>query len=357
MKRKVYVSALCGALFLTTFNSQSQVTIGSDDLPASYSVLELKSNYDGADAYGGLRLPQMTTEQRNKLNLSPANKEHAAGLAIYNTTTGCIDYWDGTEWINICKDNDLHCDGVYDAEGNFYTARRFGEAGCWMTQNLRSKKDSRNNAIHFYYPNSDQTILNDHPEYGLLYPWAAAINGNAASDTIPGTASAGSEGKVNSTLQGICPKGWVLPSDKDWSDLEKEVTQYPTRYSTKSVTYPWKEAWRYTIGARPEIQAPTAHGYAMMSAKASPSVGLTGGESKISPDGFDVILTGYFVDGGPALYGKTAILWTGTAIEGNAGEAFCRAMSLEQEQRGAVERYAENSSWGASVRCKKLELK
>lgn len=358
MKRRIYLSTLLGVLFLSTFTSQSQVTIGSESLPASYSVLELQSNYDGADTYGGLRLPQMTTEQRNKLKLSPENKEHAAGLAIYNTTTACIDYWDGTEWISICKDNDLHCDGVYDAEGNFYTARRFGEAGCWMTQNLRSTKSPDNNDISFYYPGGKQTLLNQQPEYGLLYTWETAVNGTMASDTISKSGVAGTEGKVSSTVQGICPKGWVVPSDKDWSDLEKEICRYPTRYSMKTAVSGWQEQWRYTIGARPSFFNPNAHGYAMMSARNPKEEENTReGESKISPEGFDLLLAGYQEQSLYPLFGETGVLWTSTAIKEDTTEALTREMSLVQNLVGTVERQVELKQMASSVRCKKLEVR
>jgi uncharacterized protein (TIGR02145 family) len=44
--------------------------------------------------------------------------------------------------------------------------------------------------------------------YGLLYTWAAAMNGAASSDENP------------SIVQGVCPTGWHLPSDAEWKELE-----------------------------------------------------------------------------------------------------------------------------------------
>ena len=43
--------------------------------------------------------------------------------------------------------------------------------------------------------------------YGVLYNWPAAMNGAASSTTNP------------SGVQGVCPTGWHLPSDEEWTIL------------------------------------------------------------------------------------------------------------------------------------------
>jgi hypothetical protein len=73
----------------------AQVTIGSTVNPQAFSILELES-----DGTKGLRLPQMTTAQRNALNL--AGNAAAQGLQIFNTTTRCVETWNGTKWIEGC---------------------------------------------------------------------------------------------------------------------------------------------------------------------------------------------------------------------------------------------------------------
>ena len=47
--------------------------------------------------------------------------------------------------------------------------------------------------------------------YGALYTWAAAMNGQETSDSIP------------SQVQGVCPDGWHLPSDAEWKQLEMHL--------------------------------------------------------------------------------------------------------------------------------------
>ncbi|NDV47634.1 hypothetical protein D0T49_11305 [Paludibacter sp. 221] len=77
------------------FNATAQVTIGADKAPETFSALEVVSTT------GGLRLPQLTTDQRNKLSVS--GEDLAEGLTIYNITTKCTDTWNGTAWVSDCS--------------------------------------------------------------------------------------------------------------------------------------------------------------------------------------------------------------------------------------------------------------
>ncbi|MDR3327863.1 MAG: fibrobacter succinogenes major paralogous domain-containing protein [Prevotellaceae bacterium] len=85
-------------------SAMSQVTIGADQPPQNFSVLELISN--GGNA---LRLPQL--DNVAVLNLktqieasSQEKKDLARGLTIYNSTRNCVQYWNGSGWIpaGIC---------------------------------------------------------------------------------------------------------------------------------------------------------------------------------------------------------------------------------------------------------------
>lgn len=92
------------AVFCVT-NVNAQATIGNTNGKAkaaeAFSALEVVSN-----GKGGLRLPQLTTEQRNTLALAnvtdPIKRPLASGLSIFNTTTNCVEYWSGSRWISLC---------------------------------------------------------------------------------------------------------------------------------------------------------------------------------------------------------------------------------------------------------------
>ena len=80
----------------------AQVTIGADAAPHSFSVLELVSKYrTSSETYGGLRLPQLTTAQRDGLGDLKSVPE-GYGLMIYNTTINCVEYWNSKKWVSLC---------------------------------------------------------------------------------------------------------------------------------------------------------------------------------------------------------------------------------------------------------------
>ena len=96
-KKFSLISTIALAICSTTLNAQ--VTIGADKSPESFSVLELISNNTH-----GLRLPQLTTQQRDNITTT-AFKENslAEGLTIFNTDTKCVEVWNGTVWIVWCE--------------------------------------------------------------------------------------------------------------------------------------------------------------------------------------------------------------------------------------------------------------
>lgn len=104
---------------------------------------------------------------------------------------------------------------VTDIEGNSYDAVQIGSQ-VWMAQNLRTHHYADSTVIHFYnnsnggqprfyFPDNDE---NNVELYGYLYNWPAAA----------GDVSAGSAANP-SGVQGICPDGWHLPSDAEWTQL------------------------------------------------------------------------------------------------------------------------------------------
>jgi hypothetical protein len=80
---------------------QAQVVIGENTDPQSYSILELISNGNK-----GLRLPRLTTQERDRISKDPTfanvKKDLARGLIIYNLDTDCEDFWNGDEWKSLC---------------------------------------------------------------------------------------------------------------------------------------------------------------------------------------------------------------------------------------------------------------
>lgn len=106
MKKNLFSLWLFLLAVLFTSNISAQVTLGNTNgIPKTaeaFSALEVVSN-----GKGGLRLPQLTTTQRNALSLAaisdPVKQGLANGLSIYNSTTNCVEYWNSNRWISLCE--------------------------------------------------------------------------------------------------------------------------------------------------------------------------------------------------------------------------------------------------------------
>jgi uncharacterized protein (TIGR02145 family) len=98
---------------------------------------------------------------------------------------------------------------VADYEGNIYATKEIGTQ-CWMAENLRSTKYSDGTDISYWYnPNNSSENAS---VYGRLYPWADVMNGAVATDANP------------SSVKGICPTGWHVPSKAEFETLISTAT-------------------------------------------------------------------------------------------------------------------------------------
>lgn len=217
-----------------------------------------------------------------------------------------------------------------------------------MTQNLRATKYAdgtsiphRNtaggdyNALLYCRPD---TALVTNDLYGLIYTWAAATKGERC-DSIP----SGEAGTIRSSVQGICPQGWVLPSDKDWSELEKELMEHASNYSVSVADGNWDSNWETIISDLRGGQLGT-----IMKSTSAVSV-TTGGASKpASENGFNGLLVGRVIGGHVNCYGTQALFWSSS--EGSDKQALFRRLYAES---GNVSRGLPNKYDFLSVRCKK----
>ena len=98
-KKKLFLRIAIAVLLLGNGAFLSaQVTIGADKVPETFSVLEMVSNQ-----HNGLRLPQMTTEERDEMaDVAFKATTESMGLQIFNTDTRCVETWNGSAWISVC---------------------------------------------------------------------------------------------------------------------------------------------------------------------------------------------------------------------------------------------------------------
>lgn len=234
---------------LTSLITTGQVTIGADEPPVEGAILNLKQNNSSdANSTKGLLLPRVNLEDLHNLfpmfkpgdNKGNEDLTHT-GLTVYNVNNcfseGNGPYaWDGEKWNFLIQHNNPEVLSFKDQDGNPFFARKFGDAGIWMTQNLAAKtydpiRDNPGEAIYtnikIRYPNNDPQLTKDHLWMGVFYDFRTATN-NASMTTVNNT---------NIYKQGICPHGWHVPSTQEWYNLETEIIKNTKEYTTLDNNY------------------------------------------------------------------------------------------------------------------------
>jgi len=108
-------------------------------------------------------------------------------------------------------------------DGQVYKTVKIGNQ-VWMAQNLNYADSVKTPSLK-----GKSWCYNDDPEKcaiaGRLYTWAAAIDSVklATDKDNPVDCGNGKLCGLIGPLQGICPDGWHLPSEKEWSEMDKAV--------------------------------------------------------------------------------------------------------------------------------------
>ena len=212
---------------------------------------------------------------------------------------------------------------VTDMDNNTYNTVLIGRQ-CWMKESLRTTKYADNtpipqgrrissNTAYWYYPNNDEST---DPTYGLLYNWKAVMGSASSSSAVP------------SGVQGICPTGWHVPSDAEWTQL----TDYLSSLS------------QYICGNdNTNIAMTLASAIGWNSDTTTCAVGTT--PSSNNATGFSALPAGYFngVYGG---FGRNACFWSTTASNSSSVYFHNLGSNLANVNRNTL-----NKSVAFSVRC------
>lgn len=151
-----------------------------------------------------------------------------------------------------------------DQNGNVFLSGDFGTAGRWMLNNLAATQyDSNVTHAHgrvmeeYIYASTPsppaaaywtyiQAHTNGKPSswyypyfnrLGVHYTWDTATAGKGGAtdnDVIGGEMESAATPDVDpqvTRVQGICPNGWHLPSDWEWTQLEIEMSDNASKYS------------------------------------------------------------------------------------------------------------------------------
>ena len=155
-------------------------------------------------------------------NLSRYNTYYVRAYATTDNGTVYGEEFKFTASVYLNGD-EFSCPGtptVTDIDGNIYNTVQIG-GQCWMRENLKTTKYTDNTMIEFsIYPYSSSTTAYirspngkraNAPTYGYLYNWKAVIHNSSSSTSNP------------SGVQGVCPTGWHVPSDAEWTQLTEYV--------------------------------------------------------------------------------------------------------------------------------------
>ncbi|MBR6064099.1 MAG: T9SS type A sorting domain-containing protein [Bacteroidales bacterium] len=146
-------------------------------------------------------------------------------VRAYATNSAGTSYGEQRSFTAVV-DAGVSCPGaatVTDYDNNTYNTVQIGNQ-CWMKENLRTTHysdgtsipmgNSTSNTTAYYYVDNN---ISNVSTYGYLYNWPAVMGNSSSSSANP------------SGVQGICPTGWHVPSDAEWTQLSDYVgsqTQY-----------------------------------------------------------------------------------------------------------------------------------
>lgn len=228
---------------------------------------------------------------------------------------------------------------VTDVDGNIYNIVTIGSQ-VWMKENLKTTKYSDGTAIPLVNTNATWGALtnlskaycwaNDNPAnkdiFGALYTWAAAMNGAASSTTNP------------STVQGVCPTGWHLPSDDEWTQMYNFLITNGYNYDGTTFTNKIAKSFGATTG--------------WQSTSATGSAGSTDYPTKRNASGFSALPGGQRYNTGTFDFVGTIFGFWWSATEFDSTQAWYRY--LYYSDTGAGRLYTnEIKKGGYSVRCLK----
>ena len=241
-------------------------------------------------------------------------------MALNTKNSYGVVYTDTTTSSHPCQD----ITSVTDYDGNVYHTIAIGHQ-CWLRENMHTTHfpngaiinigNGANSSTACYYLPANSSA--DISMAGYLYNWKAAVNEENSTN-------------INSnSIQGVCPTGWHVPSDAEWTELTNYVSN--------------KEDYR--CGGNVDYIAKTL---AINTGWITSSSFCAVGNDMIinNATGFTAVPAGY-TDGISMGYGVSAKFWSSTQYD-NA-YAYYRALNYNNAY---VERSNNgDKSMGMSVRC------
>ncbi len=216
------------------------ITIGLSDVTPNSAVFESNVVYDGESdvlqkgvilgVNPGLTINSVNIEITNQGNGTGYYESNVTGLSpatvyyyrAYAINSVGVSYGEENCFGTLVEDAPLQNPCLETPtvmyHGYTYNTVSIGDQ-CWMAENLKYlpsvnyESTNSNNTPRFYvygYSGIDTVAAqatSNFNTYGVLYNKLAMLNGGTYSNTNP------------STLQGICPNGWHIPSFAEWNQM------------------------------------------------------------------------------------------------------------------------------------------
>ena len=307
IKLKELVIIISSMVIMSAQMNGQNVGIGANTFtPDNSALLELQSTNSG------LLLPRMTTAQRDAIS-NPAQS-----LLIFNTTTKCFETYVGNVWRAVwcdftCGTSTVTYDGVT------YNTVQIGNQ-CWFKENLRTTKYNDGTSITNVTDNATWTSTtsgayccysNDTSNcttYGALYNWYAVNTGK------------------------LCPSGWHVPSDAEWTTLTNYLSANSTYWCGSNSSYIAKSLASTTSWNSSTTTCAVGNN---LSANNSTGFSALPGGLRSSGDGSFLNLGSY------------GYWWSSTEIDGS--DAWARRLSYNNADVDRDDK--RNKRSGLSVRC------
>jgi len=215
MKKGLFRLIFSLIILVFPFSLLAQVAINANG-STSHPSAGLDVNFSNK----GMLIPRMTIQQIGAIN-SPAD-----GLMAYCTTDHKLYIYlsNSSVWKEISFGQGIvpppfSCGNVLtdSRDGKTYQTLLIGSR-CWMQQNLNvgnkisGSADQTDNGIIEKYCYDD--LESNCNIYGGLYQWAEMVQyfNGATNNTSWNPVPVGN-------VTGICPTGWHIPSDAEWTDI------------------------------------------------------------------------------------------------------------------------------------------
>ncbi|MFW6002404.1 MAG: fibrobacter succinogenes major paralogous domain-containing protein, partial [archaeon] len=153
--------------------------------------------------------------------------------------------------------------------------------------------------------------------YGRLYDWKAVMHGESSSNINP------------SGVQGVCPDGWHVPSDKEWKELEMELGMSQSEADNTG--------WRGTN-----------EGSKLAGNASLWNDGDLENNSEFGTSGFTALPGGGCNIGGSFCYFRNYGGWWWSSTENSSTDAWYRSLNYTKSK---LARDSPDEEFGFSVRC------